>query len=216
MVGNDVVDLLDSDSDPRALHPRFDGRVFTPAEREAIEASADPSEQRWRLWAAKEAAFKVLVKRQPGHGFAPRCFEVSLALEACGGEAGEHLRAGVVECAGEQISVRVARVDGALHAVATSAGDGAGLCGFRRLPGGEPRDPHAPGRAARALAIEAVAQRLGVSPEKLEIRKRGRVPELWCAGAQLEADLSLSHHGAVVGFATDLGAVKAAVCGSRS
>ena len=33
MVGNDIVDLRDRDSDPATLHPRFDERVFAPHER---------------------------------------------------------------------------------------------------------------------------------------------------------------------------------------
>ena len=36
MVGNDIVDLRDPESQADGLHPRFDARVFTAPERDAI------------------------------------------------------------------------------------------------------------------------------------------------------------------------------------
>ena len=60
MVGNDVVDLRDPDVDPSTLHPGFDGRVFCRDELESLEASPDPVCQRWRLWAATEAAYTLV------------------------------------------------------------------------------------------------------------------------------------------------------------
>ena len=63
MLGNDVVDLRDPDSDV-ATHPaRFDERVFAPGERALIQHSAQPARLRWQLWSAKEAAFKAAKKR---------------------------------------------------------------------------------------------------------------------------------------------------------
>ena len=46
MVGDDVVDLADPEARADALHPRFDARVFAPAERAALAASADPGVDR--------------------------------------------------------------------------------------------------------------------------------------------------------------------------
>ena len=79
LVGNDVVDLHDSESRPGALHPRFDVRVFTPDEREALSAAAYPL--RWTLWAAKESAYKVAKKLDPTVRFLPRDFVVGQIAE---------------------------------------------------------------------------------------------------------------------------------------
>ncbi len=84
MVGNDVVDLRDSDARPDTLHPRFDARVFTPAERLALERSEDATRQRWRLWSAKEAAYKVARKLDASSTFSPSRFEVELDCDARG------------------------------------------------------------------------------------------------------------------------------------
>jgi len=59
MLGNDVVDLLDAESQPETFRPRFDERVFTEAERSEIAKSSRPLALRWALWSAKEAAYKL-------------------------------------------------------------------------------------------------------------------------------------------------------------
>ena len=56
MVGNDVVDLRDPESAAETLHPRFDKRVFSVREREAMAESRDAARLRWKFWAAKESA----------------------------------------------------------------------------------------------------------------------------------------------------------------
>ncbi len=84
MIGNDVVDLRDRDARPETLHPRFDARVFSPAERLALERSEDPDRQRWRLWSAKEAAYKLARKLDPSSTFSPSRFEVELDRDSRG------------------------------------------------------------------------------------------------------------------------------------
>lgn len=61
-VGVDVVDLADPRAAGRSGDQRFLDRVFSPHERERIRASPDPDLEVWILWAAKEAAYKVVSK----------------------------------------------------------------------------------------------------------------------------------------------------------
>ena len=70
MLGNDVVDLADPEVRGGPAHPRFDARVFSPPERRALESESAPNRLRWTLWAAKEAAYKLAVKRDPNAIFA--------------------------------------------------------------------------------------------------------------------------------------------------
>jgi phosphopantetheinyl transferase (holo-ACP synthase) len=198
MVGNDVVDLRDPESRSESLHPRFDTRVFTERERSAIAGSGDPERARWKLWAAKEAAYKLTRKLAPATIFSPRSFEVELTSES---EA-------AVEHEGARCQVQYTENDGALHAVATCQ-PGAGkavLSGWRRLEAGEiaSGDPDAPSRAVRALLCERIASELGVAASELEVRRQGRVPVLWLRGARAPVDLSLSHHGDWLGFACEI------------
>ncbi len=196
MVGNDVVDLRDSDARSDSLHPRFDARVFTPAERLALERSEDATRQRWRLWSAKEAAYKVARKLDASSTFSPSRFEVELDGDA----------RGTVCYRGRRFAVRVLEQDGGLHALATpeAALDTELVHAFERLPAGARLLPRELGRAARRLACERIAPRLGVAAADLEVRKRERIPELWLADEPLPVDLSLSHHGELVAFACAL------------
>ena len=59
MVGNDVVDLRDPDADASTLHPNFDLRAFAEPERASLVDCADAGRERWAMWAAKEAAYKL-------------------------------------------------------------------------------------------------------------------------------------------------------------
>lgn len=61
-VGVDVVDLTRHRATSRSRDQRFLDRVFTGREQERIRVSPDPEVEVWILWAAKEAAFKVLTK----------------------------------------------------------------------------------------------------------------------------------------------------------
>lgn len=198
MVGNDVVDLRDPESAPETLHPRFDTRVFSEVEREAIAGSSDSARLRWKLWAAKEAAYKLAKKTSPTTIFAPAKFEVALS----------DANTGCVRHGAAQYRVAFTENEGALHAVATRADADKGevLAGWRQLAIGEIEsgDPEAPSRAVREMLCERLAARLGVNADELEVRRRGRIPFLWLRGKPAPVDLSLSHHGGWLAFACEL------------
>ena len=194
MVGNDVVDLRDRDARPETLHPRFDARVFSPAERRSLERSEDPTRQRWRLWSAKEAAYKLARKLDASSIFSPSRFEVEL----------DRCSRGTVRYRGRPVAVRVLEREGGLHALATpEAAPEELLCALLRLPPASSGKllPGELSRAARLFACERIAARLGVAAEDLQVRKRERIPELWLGDEPLPVDLSLSHHGGLVAFA---------------
>lgn len=192
MVGNDVVDLADAEVGSGPVHPRFDQRVFAPSERAMLRASPVRSRLRWMLWAAKEAAYKLAVKRGAKVGFSPSRFVVELDAALRGTVRHESGTASVFLC-----------VDGqAVHAIATdAAADPARIvCAFVRAS--EPADPSA---EARALAARTLAERLGEPETAVRIGSRGRIPTARVEGRGEPLDLSLSHHGRFVAFACDLG-----------
>ena len=210
MVGNDVVDLRDPDSNAQTHPPRFDERVFSDAERRLIRESPESPHLRWCLWAAKEAAFKAARKRDGKTVFSPPRFEVDLR----GANAGRvtHRRKGALP---ERFELRWWYADGAVHAVASGAGappfPGSELIhGFRRLhsdkaPGADLGSAWGPGQAVRDFARKKLGSALDVPAEALEIRMQGRVPVLWLGDRPAAADLSLSHHGEWIAFACWIG-----------
>lgn len=71
LVGVDVVDRTRARTGRYLGDERFIQRVFSPRERRRLEGVADPEVEMWRLWAAKEAAYKVVSKL----GDAPPVFQ---------------------------------------------------------------------------------------------------------------------------------------------
>ena len=201
MVGNDVVDLRDADASD-AMRPRFDARVFCDEELQALDAAPDRALARWTRWAAKEAAYKAAKRVDAEVVFSPARFRTDLEVSADGEALGR------VETPVGALPVVVRACEGAVHAVVGCAEEEA-ICDVTRLPEAEldANDARAPSRAVRLLATQRVAARLGVDAQCVEVRRRGRIPELWIDGERrAELSLSLSHHGAVVGFACGLGA----------
>lgn len=191
MVGNDVVDLSDPESDPATLHPRWDSRVFNSAERSQIASEAEPNPLRWKLWAAKEAAYKLARKLDGGIVFSPSRFEVEFGSEG----------RGHVSFASFRFPVRLVDAMDGIHAIAREQSDAehAIIAGHKRIAASA--DPAAPGREARLLALTQIAAALGAEPSEFEVRRERRIPKLWRLGRPCDLDLSLSHHGGLVGFA---------------
>src|SRR5262245_24406175 len=194
MVGDDLVDLDDPEARDGAQHPRFDARVFAAAERAVLAASPAPVRLRWVLWAAKEAAYKLARKLDPGVVFSPPGFAVSLSPAKARG-----VLRGRVCWRGGLLRVEVRELGGAVHAIAKDGGRQGGLVhGVASLG---PCDD--PSLAARDLAVRRVAERLGLDASGLRVLRRGRIPSLALPGGGALA-LSLSHHGRFVAFACEL------------
>ena len=198
MLGNDIVDLACTRARAPARHARFDQRVLTPAEREALAASDAPERLRWVFWAAKEAAYKVSKKRDAQTLWAPSAFAVSLGAQPR-----------VVHGAAGEFPLRIETGDGYIHALASDSAEGlrGALREIGRLRAGADEGAGAgesESAAVRRLAIAGLAPVLGVAPGALRVEQRDRIPLLHAHGAPARVDLSLSHHGRFIAWAAEL------------
>ena len=193
-VGNDIVDLVDRESDPAALHPRYLQRVFTGAEREALSSSGQVTDrvELWSRWAAKEATFKALAARCPALSFSPRAFVTALEPLADG------QRRGWVEHGGRRIPVLLHHSASVLHAVAATA-DELDRCHLlcAVTPVMADQDPSS---SVRRAARRCLARQLRCDEQEVHIIGR-RPPRFLVAGRPTGISLSLSHHGAWVAAA---------------
>lgn len=225
-VGVDVVDLADPRCAGKAADERFLARVLAEDERAGVAlAAGDPDRALWRLWSAKEAAYKVISKLR---GAPPPFVHASYRVQS----AGERLQPGFGRVTWEDLAVRVHwhEADGRIAALGWNgpAGEEPVEWGWAthaeidpdpaapvealvtRLSERERRAVHSRGSALVRLAARgALAQALGVEEERLEVvcgdGPKGRMPpEALLDGAPAPADVSLSHHGRWLAWAVRL------------
>lgn len=188
MIGNDVVDLGDPDAQPGAPHPRFDQRVFTGAERQALARHREPNLLRWSFWAAKEAAFKLARRLDRSVIFSPAAFAVEW----------DRPWRGRVRHRQRMFLVDVRRSGDALHAIGVldAASWGLVVAEVTQAPGDDAR------AAVRALALRLIATTHGWPPEHLSIiRDEHGLPRLHAHGVPQGLGLSLAHHGRFIAVA---------------
>jgi len=210
LVGNDIVDLGDPENQPGAIHPRFDERVFTPAEWERLAERARLTGQaaahrlRWRMWAAKESAFKAARKLDAGVRFLPRRFSVQLPDNARAVIRHAAVGHAVVRHAVGRFEVSFHEAEDWVHAIATlSGGIGRGQKTFaviERVERGRSAASDASARV-RAMARSALGSVLSIAPCEIEIAAAGCVPVARWRKSPLPVNLSLSHHGSFLACA---------------
>jgi phosphopantetheinyl transferase (holo-ACP synthase) len=190
-IGNDVVDLGDPGIAGHHKNERFVERVCSGDERPRVATARDL----WSLFAAKEAAYKALVKLGGAPGFAHRSIHVAHDLAS-------------VTWLDRRLALHVTGDADHVHAVAWSEGARplVRVARCEEMPRGE-------SEGARAVLRELLAAAIGCSPGELEV-VRDPSPGAWDgsgpprvlqAGAPLEADVSLSHDGRFVAAAAVVG-----------
>ncbi|MBN1689053.1 MAG: 4'-phosphopantetheinyl transferase superfamily protein [Candidatus Omnitrophica bacterium] len=222
-VGNDVVDLKEKETFRKSADERFVQRVFSIEERDRISAAAHPDRVLWIFWAAKEAAYKVFVKKDPSIIFAHKQFHVQPLCETydCwtyGGFKGRFQ----VEHAGNVSDVGIEGNEEYIHALAREKGllekgsfdffcekidveEGLTQRKFfneRRLEQGSHKVliGRKESILARLACIRKIAERLKLDPSRLEILREMTddqlgPPFLLIDGRRANMDISLSHHG---------------------
>jgi len=223
-VGNDIVDLQQPRTEGRSADERFVARVFDPDEQAAIRSAADPDEELWARWAAKEAGFKVISKLIGAPPpFVHRAFKVEWAADDASSDD-DLLRTGRVLYRGHEARVSVLRCPGSVHAIGFGADGGAPASVDLRARVAPLDAPDVPwsgpveelrGRftereldavysrqsaAVRLGARADLARALEVEEHRLEIvcdpgPTSQRPPRVMVDGALARADVSLSHDG---------------------
>lgn len=83
LTGNDIVDITLPETLGKAFDTRYINHICAEKEGNFIASSSDRHTSLWAIWAAKEAAFKVVKKTDPKLGFSPKKYLVDyLGLNA--------------------------------------------------------------------------------------------------------------------------------------
>jgi phosphopantetheinyl transferase (holo-ACP synthase) len=190
-IGNDVVDLTDPGIVRHHENRRFVERVCSESERPRVTTATDL----WSLFAAKEAAYKALVKMGCSPGFGHRALGVAPDLAS-------------VAWKDRRLALVVTVAFDHVHAVAWTAGPEP-LSRVVRADG----PPGSESERARAVLRDLLSTALGCAPGAIEV-VRDPIPGSWDgygpprvtrAGVPIDADVSLSHDGPFVAAAALLG-----------
>jgi len=207
-VGNDIVDLGSPLAAGKSADARFVQRVFTGEERQSIAQSISPDRTLWSLWAAKETAFKAVMKLSPKVSSAPRRYPAVLEPVDSTGTV-----KGVVQTPLHTVQVRLCHQGDHLHCVGCTGSPGrknpldsgiAEICGAERALYGQ-ADRRA-SRQVRILAAQAIAGTLGCHRREVSITSRNLAEGLCCPSVRVRnrrqpMDISFSHDGRFVAFA---------------
>ncbi len=191
-IGNDVVDLGDPWAAGAHDRPRFVARVCAAEERVRLGVAADPCAFLWSMFAAKEAAYKVLSKLGHARILAHRAIVTGEALD-------------VVSCEGVTLRLRVTTGAGWVHAVAFAGGEPA----FADVA---PTDAEDASLSARRLLYARMAAETGCAATDFRVVRDPRPgsftglgpPRLMYGTGPVHGDVSLSHDGRFVACAAQL------------
>ena len=213
MLGNDIVDLQDSDARPESFRARFDDRVFSAEEQRAIAQDSNPLARRWAHWGAKEAAYKLAKQLDSRFVFTPGRLVADYVDDENDVEVSRRV-APRLERRGElelpfalpewtrMLELRSFETPDRVHVVAVPQGSDWGAVEMAVEPLDRKSDDASV--AVRTLAIRRISRSLGVAPERLSIGREGRIPTVELDGLRTPLSLSLSHHGGWIAYAMRL------------
>jgi len=78
MIGNDIVDIIETRKTTNWRRPRFLEKLFTRREQHWIKNCEDPFLMVWRLWSMKEAAYKLYIQINPSRFYNPKAFKCDI------------------------------------------------------------------------------------------------------------------------------------------
>jgi phosphopantetheinyl transferase (holo-ACP synthase) len=114
MIGNDVVDLLQSRKDSNWQRKGYIEKIFNPEEQLYISNASDPEIMVWALWSMKEAAYKVYNRKTKVREYIPK--KLNCFIES----QNEILITGKVICSENTFHTRTILSNDFIHTVAVS------------------------------------------------------------------------------------------------
>lgn len=81
MIGNDVIDILQSRLESNWRRKGFIQKLFTPEEQLLISNTADPEIMVWLLWSMKEAAYKIYNRQTKIREYIPQKLVCSITSQ---------------------------------------------------------------------------------------------------------------------------------------
>lgn len=199
-VGNDIVDLRHPGNRGKSKDDRFLSRVFTEQERDRIAGAACPDRLLWALWAAKEAAFKVVSRDDPTVRSTPRRYDIRLDV----GNESEMCLAGRAITPRGELALRIVMTDDYIHALSATKEDHLDRIVRRVDRMDVEEDPGEASAFVRRQLLNEISRYLDLPLGELSIGKEPLgpgAPFVLYREQPLAVDISLSHDGRFAAFA---------------
>lgn len=117
MIGNDVIDILQSRKESNWRRKGFIEKIFTLDEQSLIANTADPEIMVWVLWSMKEAAYKVYNRETKIREYIPLKLVCSIAAQ------NHNSITGSVICSGKIFTTKTVLSQDYIHTIAVSRFD---------------------------------------------------------------------------------------------
>lgn len=114
MIGNDVIDILQSRKESNWRRKGFIEKIYIPDEQLLIANAADPEIMVWILWSMKEAAYKVYNRQTKIREYIPQKLVCSLASQTHDSITGS------VICSGKTFHTNTILSQDYIHTIAVS------------------------------------------------------------------------------------------------
>jgi hypothetical protein len=196
-IGNDIVDLQEPGNRGKSRDARFLKRILTPAECLKVILSRQADRTLWALWAAKETAFKVIQKRDPGVSARPRQYRVLLfpAPEDTDDRKESAPVSGIVTTPRGAVQIRLQFTAGYVHCIGTDAPWSA-MEAIQWQVSERPAGSNESERV-REEAKRHLARHFQETLETIQIRPDDRTgaPSVYLGDRRTSIDLTMSHDG---------------------
>lgn len=117
MIGNDVIDILQSRKESNWQRKGFMEKIFTPNEQSLISDDANPEIMVWMLWSMKEAAYKVYNRQTKIREYIPKKLVCSITSRNL------NFTTGNVVCSGNIYHTQTTFSEDKIHTIAVSVLD---------------------------------------------------------------------------------------------
>lgn len=117
MIGNDIVDLVQSRKDSNWRRRGFINKIFSENEQLLIANSHDQEIVVWLFWSMKEAAYKIWNRETGNRKYTPKNLACSVVERSCNSAVGE------VVCEGNRYYTKTTVCPDFIHTVAVKVLD---------------------------------------------------------------------------------------------
>ena len=212
-VGNDIVDLKTPHALMKSRDLRFVRRICTTNEQTLVKKAAHQDRMLWSLWAAKEASFKAMLKRNPCISSIPRQHSITLLNPEMLGDKKRVRCWGFADTPGTHIRIMIEAGSEFVHCIGISDGNvfrqNIRAC-VEKVRVDNINDPlsskHVESAAVRTAVRAEIAQHENCRPSDITIirspHRRGLgPPSVFVRGHKSNTDISMSHDGRFIAYA---------------